>query len=145
MDPILLFGSLAAILVMAFVAARMFPVKNLLDDGRVRRNITRYEPDAVVTDIYIANDGKAALAKLEAPADSVGLAVQLGDRVVCRILHAADITRVEKRDAKLVIHFDDFTQPSVSLLFDETTLPKAHELVSALTGVSTDKEIPDAA
>jgi hypothetical protein len=145
MDPVQLFGSLAAILVTAFIAARMFPVKNPLDDTRVRRNLMRYEPDAVVTDIYIAKNGKAALAKLDAPADSLGLAVQLGDRVVCRILHATDIRRIEKRDGKLVIHFDDFTQPSVTLLFEGTTLSKACELVNTFATISTDKEIPDAA
>ena len=130
MNPILLLGSLAAIVVTAFIAARLFPVKNPLDDGRVTRNLMRYEPDAVVGDIYITTDGKAALAKLEAPEESIGMTVQLGDRVVCRILRAADIKKAETRDDKLVIRFDDFTQPSVTRPFDADSLSAVRALVN---------------
>ena len=133
MDPVQVFGSLAAILVTAFIAARMFPVKNPLDETRVRKNLLRYEAGAVVTEIHIADGGKAALARLEAPLESIGLAVQLGDRVVCRILRAADIRRASTRGNKLVIHFDDFTQPSVTLPFaDENKRKAAQDLVNSV-------------
>lgn len=145
MDPVQLFGSLAAILVTAFIAARMFPVKNPLDDDRVRRNLLRYEPDAVVRDILVSSDGQAALAQLDTPAGSLGLAVQLGDRVVCRILHGADIKKVETSQGKLVIHFDDFTQPSVTLPFDEDQLTTAHELVKDMAAPSMPEDASHAA
>ena len=147
MDPIQVFGSLAAIMVTAFIAARMFPVKNPLDDTRVRNNIVRFEADAVIAEILIADGGNAALAKLDAPAESIGLTVQLGDRVVCRILRASDIKRAEAKDGKLIIRLDDFTQPNVTLPFaDKDKLTAARDLVNSVAIKSpTEKDVSHAA
>ena len=147
MDPIQVFGSLAAIMVTAFIASRMFPVKNPLNDTRVRKNIMRFEADALVVEVLIADGGMAALAKLDAPTESIGLTVQLGDRVVCRILRSSDIKRADAKGGKLIIRLDDFTQPNVTLPFaDKDKLIAARDLVNSVAITSpTDKDVSHAA
>ena len=133
MDPIQIIGSLVAIMVVAFMASRMFPVRTMLDEGRVRRNLERYEPSARFSDILISSDGTVALAALNSPADSLGLAVQMGDRVVCRILTKADIRAFVANTGRVHVKFNDFTQPTLTLVLDTATEKKALALLGALT------------
>ncbi|WP_417448797.1 hypothetical protein [Kordiimonas sp.] len=145
MDPVQILGSLAAILLLAFIAMRMFPVKAPLDDGKVTRNLQRYEPDAKISEIYLTEDGKAALIQLQAPANALGLTVQLGDRVVCRVITGQDIKRADISHGKLVIHFDDYTQPAIKLAYGIEVLPKVQDLVNTVATSGPTKDMHHAA
>lgn len=136
MDPVQVFGSLAAIIVTALIAWRMFPARTPLDDGIVKRNLARYAPGAHIAAIYLSRDKKAAVASLTSPSSSVGLAVRMGDRVVCRILQAADIKRIQVTDETLFLVFDDFTQPNIKLEFEPALLAEVAPLFDALTTVN---------
>ncbi|WP_417456954.1 hypothetical protein [Kordiimonas sp.] len=136
MDPVQVFGSLAAIIVTALIAWRMFPARTPLDDGIVRRNLARYAPDARIASVYLSKNAKAAVASLTSPASSIGLAVRMGDRVVCRILQAADIKSVQVTGETLFLVFDDFTQPNIKLEFEPAVLAEAAPLFDALTTVN---------
>ncbi|WP_417463780.1 hypothetical protein [Kordiimonas sp.] len=136
MDPVQVFGSLAAIIVTALIAWRMFPARTPLDDGIVKRNLARYAPDAHIAAIYLSRDKKAAVASLTSPASSIGLAVRMGDRVVCRILQATDIKSVQVSGETLFLTFDDFTQPNIKLEFSPAALTEVLPLFDALTTVN---------
>lgn len=143
MDPVQVLGSFAAIVITALLAWRMFPARTPLNDQIVRRNIARYAPEARIASTFLSKNAKAAVASLTSPALGVGLAVRLGDRVVCRILQAADIKNVRTSGDTLVLTFDDFTQPSIKLDFDPSTLAEVSALFDELT--SNDKDLSDAA
>lgn len=133
MDLGLTLGSLVAIIILALLAAKMFPNKGRLDADRVARNLMRYAPAADISDIMVDATGKVAVAALNAPADSLGLARLLGDRVVCRLLTSADIRKVYKDHARLTLVFNDFTQPEITLSMPLDTLPKTVKLLDRLT------------
>jgi|GEM_PF-1507724 len=134
MDLGLTLGSLVAIIILALVAARMFPTsKQRLDADRVTRNLKRYAPDANIADIMIDSTGKVAITRLNAPKDSFGLARLLGDRVVCRLLTSADIRKVYKDHARITLVFNDFTQPEITLTMSADRLPNATALLDSFT------------
>ncbi|WP_417460845.1 hypothetical protein [Kordiimonas sp.] len=143
MDPVQVLGSLIAIIVTAFLAWRMFPARTPLDDQIVRRNLARYAPEAHVASVFLSKNAKAAVASLTSPASSVGLAVRLGDRVVCRILQPNDIKNVRPSGDALLLVFDDFTQPNIKLEFDTATLAEVSLLFDELT--SNNEELTHAA
>lgn len=133
MDLGLTLGSLVAIIILALLAAKMFPNTGRLDADRVMRNLKRYAPEADIGDIMVDATGKVAIAALNAPVGSFGLARLLGDRVVCRLLTSADIRKVYKDHARMTLVFNDFTQPEITLTMPADTLPKAVKLLDSFT------------
>lgn len=125
-------ASLVAILLLGWLAGRLFPVKHRLTAERVSRNMLRYEPDAQINGMSISEDGLTALVQLGRPEKTVGLLRQMGDRVVCRIVQHADIRKIYKDHARLTLTFHDFTQPEVTLVLTGQTLEDASELLTRL-------------
>ncbi|NVJ71210.1 MAG: hypothetical protein HWE08_12690 [Alphaproteobacteria bacterium] len=133
MDLGLTLGSLLAITILALIAAKLFPVSSGLDEGRVKRNLKRYEPDLEFGKTYVATGGKIALAEIINRPDVIGLTHLLGDRVVCRILTASDIKRVHRGRAKLAIELNDFTQPEISMVFPTDVAADAENLLNSIS------------
>jgi len=133
MDLGLTLGSLVAIVILAFLASKMFPNRGRLDDDRVSRNLMRYEPDADIGDIFIDATGKFALVALKSPAENLGLVRLLGDRAVCRLLTDADIRSVFKDHARITLVLNDFTQPEITLTMSNDTLKSVADLLEAFT------------
>jgi len=136
LDLITTLGSLAAILILGLLAGKMFPVKIMLNDERVRRNMARYAPEAIVSEVLVGNDGRSAIVLLTAPDQCFGLVRQMGDRIVCRLVSAAEAVAVLPEHAKLTLVFDDFTQPEVKLLLDGDAQARALAAVKTVTSKS---------
>lgn len=114
---ILTASSLIAIAFLSFLAAKLYPAPAGLTPERAQRNMLRYEPDAEIASIFLSADKQVALVELAAPADTLGLLRQLGDRVVCRLVQRHEIETVRWQNDSLTLSFDDFTQPQISLIY----------------------------
>ncbi|MCJ9428985.1 hypothetical protein [Kordiimonas marina] len=132
MEPTQLAFSFIAITLLALIARWLFPVKKQLDAERVSRNFARCYPDLVQGQAIIADDGAAALLPIAANDTEVGLVTQPGDRVVCRLLVAADIAALERKDDRLHIRFHDFTYPDLDFMASGVALDTAHNLLKNL-------------
>ena len=124
--------SFIAITLLALIARWLFPVQKSLDAERVRHNFSRCYPDLTPGEAIIAEDGTAALLPIAASEKELGLVTQPGDRVVCRLLTAADIAALERQDDRLYIRFHDFTYPGLYFLLSGDAQEKAYNLLKKL-------------
>ncbi len=133
MDPVQLAISLMSITLLAFLAAKLFPVKEVLNLASVQAEYQRYNPEAVIDTIILGLDHKAALLKLTQPQDQLGIVTRLGDRLVCRTVGKDDIASFAVSGDTLTINSDDFTQPYVSIRLDPDEMQSAQRLITSFT------------
>jgi hypothetical protein len=138
-------SSLAAIAILGWLAARLYPVSGVLDEERARRNLLRYEPGADIDAVYVSSDEATAVLRLKVPEGAVGLLHRLGDRVVCRILFAPDVKQAVWTDDLLTLVFDDFTQPKLSIRFSEDDKSDVKSTFATLANTQNTEDRADAA
>lgn len=135
MDLIQIGGSLIAIMVLALIAGRLFPVKGELTRERVLRNVRRFCPDiefeAISAKLFIGAKGDAAVLLFPDPCDGIAVATALGDRVVVR--HLDDLSKITASGIKgsLALDTHDFTQPAIVIDLPKDQLSDLMALLAA--------------
>lgn len=135
MDIIQLAGSLIAILLLALLAWRLFPVQSKMDIDRVKRNIRRYCPDlsediANNARIFISSCGQAAIADLKTNNGIVVLR-QTGDRIAVRRFGSETNMRVTQKNNSLRIDIHDFTMPAFMVDLDDNNKTELMQILEA--------------
>jgi len=133
MDPIQLLISFISITLMALLAAKLFPAKDILSVQSAEADYKRYDPDAQIDTTILGLDHKTALLKLKAPIEQLGIVTRLGDQLVCRTAHKGDVASFSVNGSRLLISSHDFTQPSVSIRLNPADIKSAQQLVTAFT------------
>ena len=105
--------SLVLILVLSFVVGKLFRTVNPVNEERAARNFLRCFPEETIKEILIDTEQKLAVLALE---NSLGLACQPQDRIVCRVLSSAHQIYFNKH-SKVIINMNDFTFPHISANF----------------------------
>ncbi|MBL4788963.1 MAG: hypothetical protein JKY60_07900 [Kordiimonadaceae bacterium] len=119
------------ILVVAGVAAALYPNKLKLVAENVEKDYKRFNPAASLGLPLISKMADAAIVPVTSPLEQLGIVTQLGDRLVCRTLSPADGYKIERDGESLVIRLADFTQPTIKMTFDTETMEKVMALFAA--------------
>ncbi|MEX0299260.1 MAG: hypothetical protein AB3N28_09330 [Kordiimonas sp.] len=133
MDWLQLSSSLVAIVLLALVAGKMFPVPSGLTADRIRKNYMRYAPESAPGNPIISINKQVSILPMADSSSEIGLVTQLGDRVVCRTLTKATEISWETKNDTLIVNHGDFTQPSVKLNLPPEMLHQAVALLSKHT------------
>ncbi len=140
MDLVQIGGSLIAIIVLAVIAARLFPVKGGLTRERVLRNVRRFCPDiefeVVSAKVFIGTKGEAAVLLFPDPHDGVAVATALGDRVVVRHIEDLSTITASRNKSGLTVDTHDFTQPTVALDLPEEQVSDLMALLTTEQSIS---------
>lgn len=139
---ILTVASLLAISLLGAFAGKLFPVSSGLNEQRVSRNLLRYEPLAEIERVFISSDKKAAIVHLNQPNKTFGLLLQLGDRVVCRVVSFTDVETATWEDSTVRLALQDFTQPTVTVALETADVDHVKTVIES---VARQQEISDAA
>lgn len=142
MDLIQISGSLIAIMVLALIAARLFPVKGGLTRERVLSNVTRFCPDiefeVLAAKVFVSAKGDAAVLVFPSPSDGIAIATALGDRVVVRHINDLSKVAVSRTKNSLALDTHDFTQPTIAIDLPEDQLSDLTALLTAEQGCPGD-------
>jgi len=136
MDPVQLIISFVSIALLALIAARLFPAKDILSAASAEADYQRYNPDALIDTIILGQDHQTALLLLKAPSDQLGIVTRLGDRLVCRTALKGDIASFSVNGDKLSIDNHDFTQPNISIRLNPGELTRAQNLITGFTATT---------
>jgi len=133
MDPVQLIGSLTAISLLAWLAARLFPTRDKLESSDVIVDYQRFNPDAQIETPILSKTEDAAIVPVRIPAGQLGLVTKLGDQLVCRTLTADQPPLTSIVGNRLTLSHQDFTQPPLTLVYSDADIAKIHTLIAALT------------
>jgi len=136
MDPIQLIISFVFIVLLALVAAWLFPAKDILSTTSAEADYQRYNPDALIETTILGQDHQTALLLLKAPIGQLGIVTRLGDRLVCRTALKGDIASFSVNGDKLSIDNHDFTQPNISIRLAPDELTRAQNLITGFTATT---------
>lgn len=133
MDPVQLVVSFILIVLVALLAAKLFPANEVLTEASVLDDYQRYNPDAVVVNSIVGLDLQTALLQLDSRQQQLGMVTRLGDRLVCRTVLVGDIASFAANGDQLTIHSHDFTLPKITIRLAAEDMTAAQDLVSAFT------------
>ena len=109
-------GSLAGVMVLVALAAwaRIPKPTSPLGEGRARELLAEEFPDQPIEAIYLADDGRGAIAR----SGSIALVLaQAGDGYFARTLGWTTATGTPRTGKRLRLVFDDVAAPQAQLLF----------------------------
>lgn len=137
--PLLQFiGSLIAVIIVAWLASRLFRNPEKLTVDRVIRNTARYCPhldiEAPAT-IIISETGDSAAVILP---NEIALLTTLGDRVVVREITPAAKIEATKTNAGLLIDIDDFTLPKIKMRLKDSACKSVLEEIQRCSRSQTE-------
>lgn len=136
-------GSLIAVIIVALIAARLFPTKSKLTKERVINNVIRYCPHVDFTSasplVYLSENHATAVALFPDHGDGFAIASALGDRVVVREIPDTNMVTVTETENGLSFDLGDFTQPTIEMLL---SADQRRSLISQLTSLQSKKPEP---
>lgn len=133
MGAVELLISFVSISLLALLAAKMFPAKDILNAETATADYQRFSPGARIDTAILGLDHQTALLALKAPADQLGIVTRLGDRLVCRTAHKGDVASFNVNGDKLSIASHDFTQPTVSIKLSSDMMGAVQQLITDFT------------
>lgn len=128
MDPVQLIVSFVAIVLLAGLAFKLFPDKDVLTLASAREDYARYNPDAALGEALLGLDHKAALFPMDT---ELGIVTKLGDQLVCRTLHTGEIANYQVQGDTIFIVCKDFTLPAFTIRLGASDMSKAETLLAA--------------
>ena len=120
MSPTILLGLVIVVLALGGVVHwtdRTAP-NTLIDRDRTIARFAQDYPEAQVTDMWCAQDGKVALLLLEDPAQ-LGLVVANGDFEVTRTINGTWLRKLQAHAKGLRLTTSDFSMPWIDILLTE--------------------------
>ena len=117
-----LVASLIFILILSWMASKLFPVTKPLNSDRISFNFNWCFPETPIEETLIGQSGQVALVKI---AGGVGLVLQMGDRVVCREVKDLSTLDVMTSGSDLVLTLKDFSLPTATLSLSNEDLATA--------------------
>jgi len=139
MDPVQLIASFIAIVLLAGVAYKLFPEKDVLTLASAKEDYLRFNANAVIGTPILGKDHHTAILPLNAPGDQLGIVTKLGDQLVCRTLQKGDVTSLSANKDVLTIVCNDFTQPTIRICLGADDMARAETLITGFTKAAGDQ------
>jgi hypothetical protein len=136
MDPVQLLISFASITLLAVIAAKLYPAKDILTAASAVQDYQRYNPEAQIETAILGQDHLTAILLLNSPSNQLGIVTRLGDRLVCRTAHKGEIASFSVNGDHLSFDTNDFTQPKISIRLDPDELTRMQALIAGFTATT---------
>ena len=118
MEPAKLLEAAIGIAVVVFLVWKLFPKPAPLTIERVKINFFRCFPDMPVASVLLDQSDSSALIGVSDSPDQFGIAKQMGDRVMIRLMKAEDIQNIDQVGKSVKLSFKDFTLPAIKITLD---------------------------